>query len=136
MCYPLYGQDITAETTPMEAGMQRFVDLGKDFIGKAALIKEKKENRSLIYFTTTSRRAPRHNYHILKSGSDIGIVTSGSFSPSLSCGIGMGYVASSCAVGTELIIKENGLEIPAVVTGRPFFKNGTAKISENAHADT
>ncbi len=135
MCYPLYGQDMTAETTPLEAGMKKFVDFGKDFIGKAAL-SQKNTDRQFVYFTANSRRAPRHNYRIMKDGKDIGVVTSGSFSPSLSVGIGMGYVTAACPAGTAIILKENNVEIEAVVTTRPFYKMGTAKTPEVMHANT
>jgi aminomethyltransferase len=134
MCYPLYGQDITTETTPFEAGMKRFVDTKKDFIGKAALL-QKKTDRQFIYFTANSRRAPRHNYRIVRDGKDIGVVTSGSFSPSLSVGIGMGYVTAACPAGTAIVLKENDVEIQAIVTEKPFYKNGTAKKSEEIHAN-
>lgn len=134
MCYPLYGQDMTAETTPLEAGMNRFVDIKKDFIGKAALL-QKKTDRQFIYFTASSRRAPRHNYRILKDGKDIGVVTSGSFSPSLSVGIGMGYTTVACPAGVAITLKENEVEIPAIVSDKPFYKNGTAKKLEDVHAN-
>ncbi len=135
MCYPLYGQDITTDTTPFEAGMKRFVDLKKDFTGKAALL-QKKTARQFIYFTANSRRAPRHNYRIAKDGKDIGVVTSGSFSPSLTAGIGMGYVTAACPVGTAVVLKENDVEIQAIVTEKPFYKSGTAKILGDTHAHT
>lgn len=134
MCYPLYGQDMTTETTPFEAGMKRFVDLKKDFIGKDALV-QKKTDRQFVYFTANSRRAPRHNFRIVMDGKDIGVVTSGSFSPSLSVGIGMGYVMAACPVGTAIVLKENDVEISAIVTEKPFYKNGTAKNSEEVHAN-
>jgi len=130
MSYPLYGQDLTEDTTPIEADKGRFVDLKKDFIGKAALLKNNKPYRRLINFISRSRRSPRHNYRIFSNGKDIGVVTSGSFSPSLSCGIGMGYVDTPCAPGSEIALKENNIEIPAIVTKGPFYKNGTAKASE------
>lgn len=133
MCYPLYGQDMTPETTPLEAGMGRFVDMGKDFVGKEALAKNPPA-RKLICFVAASRRSPRHNYRIISGGKDVGAVTSGSFSPSLSCGIGMGYTDAGCPVGADVMLKEGDIEIPAKVTGRPFYKNGTAKILEGAHA--
>jgi len=126
MCYLLYGQDMTTETTPLEAGMKRFVEMKKDFIGKAALLKDR-PFKELICFKASSRRAPRHNYRITRDGKDIGTVTSGSFSPSLSCGIGMGYVGVACPAGTEISLKESGIEIPAVVTDRPFYTLGSAK---------
>lgn len=135
MCYPLYGQDLSPETTPLEAGLSRFVDMKKDFVGKAALASKKSAKR-LVYFTAASRRSPRHNYRIMKDGRDIGVVTSGSFSPSLSCGIGMGYVTADCPVGTQIVLKENDVEIPAAITTRPFYKNGSAKSPEALHERT
>jgi aminomethyltransferase len=136
MGYPLYGHDLTSDTTPMEGGKEKFVDLKKDFIGKAALLAGKRPYKKLIYFTAHSRRAPRYHYKIALKQKEIGIVTSGSFAPSLSCGIGMGYVNTPCPVGTEIVLKENDVEIPAVVTTAPFYKSGGAKISEDSHAHT
>ncbi len=134
MSYPLYGQDLTCETTPIEADKERFIDLKKEFIGKSALAKAGSAGKRFIYFTAHSRRAPRHNYRIMSGGMDIGFVTSGSFSPSLSIGIGMGYVNAPCAVGTEIVLKENSIEIPAVVTDKPFYKKSTAKLPEGTNA--
>lgn len=136
MCYPLYGQDLTAETTPIEGDKEQFVDLAKDFIGKGALVRSGRPYRKLVYFTAQSRRAPRHNYRMIVKGKDAGVVTSGSFSPSLSCGIGMGYASIPCPAGTEIIVKENDVEIPATVTEKPFYKKGTAKLTEGVHART
>jgi aminomethyltransferase len=136
MCYPLYGQDITAETTPLEADKRRFVDLNKDFIGKAALVRKGKPSKMLVNFISESRRAPRHNYKIFMNGKEIGVVTSGSFSPSLSCGIGIGYVNAYCAASSKIVLKEDDIEIAAFVTNGPFYRNGTAKILEDSHAGT
>lgn len=136
MGYPLYGQDLTEETTPIEGDKAPFVDLKKDFLGKAGMTAERPYKR-LIYFTAASRRAPRHNYRIMVGGRDAGVVTSGSFSPSLSCGIGMGYVNAPCPVGTEIVLKENDIEIAATVTDKPFYKDGSARRAEGrAHART
>lgn len=134
MAYPLYGQDLTADTTPLEAGKGKFVNMKKDFIGKAALSNKSKPARRLINFTALSRRAPRHNYRIFSGGKDVGIVTSGSFSPSLSCGIGMGYADLTCVSGSRIMLKASDIEIPATVTEGPFYKKGTAKKSEDSHA--
>jgi len=136
MAYPLYGQDITADTTPLEADKGKFVDLKKDFIGRPALLKNSRPSRKLISFIAGSRRSPRHNYRILVNGRDAGVVTSGSFSPSLSCGIGMGYVDLRCAPGSRITLKENDVEIEATVTEGPFYKKGTAKLPEDSHAHT
>ncbi|MDD5730693.1 MAG: glycine cleavage system aminomethyltransferase GcvT [Candidatus Omnitrophica bacterium] len=130
MGYSLYGQDVTEDTTPLEAGLEKFVDFNKDFIGRSALL-EKKNNalgKKLIYFITDSRRNPRHNYKIFSEGREVGFVTSGSFSPSLSFGIGIGYVENGCGkIGSKIMIRQQDIEINATVTGKPFYKKGTVK---------
>ncbi len=130
MGYSLYGQDITEDTSPLEAGLEKFVDFGKDFIGREALLERKKKgvDKRLIYFITDSRRNPRHNYRIFSGGKEIGLVTSGSFSPSLGVGIGMGYVSDGhVKPGEKITVKQAGIEINATVTTKPFYKQGTVK---------
>jgi aminomethyltransferase len=123
MSYPLYGQDLDTVHTPVAAGLEKFVDFSKDFIGRDVLLRELKQGpeRHLIYFQADSRRSPRHGFDILKDGDKIGEVTSGSFSPSLGVGIGMGYVAGICGVGAQLLIKQGAVEIPVKVVKRPFL---------------
>ena len=123
MSYPLYGQDLDAQHSPLSAGLLKFVDLSKDFIGREALIKEQKHGpkEHLIYFQADSRRAPRHGFAIFANHQRVGTVTSGSFSPSLGVGIGMGYVAGNFEAGAQLMIKEAGIEIPVKVVQRPFY---------------
>jgi len=131
MGYPLYGQDLTEEITPLEAQMERFVDFDKDFIGRDALLKQKEQGvtHNLAGFTVNSRRAPRHNYKILSNSKEIGIVTSGSFSPSLSCGIGMGYVLSEYnKIGSKIIIQNGNVEMEAEIVEKTFYKKGTVKM--------
>jgi aminomethyltransferase len=129
MGYSLYGQDIDAKTSPLEAGLERFIDWNKDFIGKEALLKQKKGGlpQRMIYFMANSRRSPRHNYQIFYNAEDAGTVTSGSFSPSLGCGIGMGYVYNEIAPGEQILLSEGAISISAKVVGKPFYKNGSAK---------
>lgn len=129
MGYSLYGQDIDKNTTPLEAGLGHFIDFDKEFIGKPSLVKQKQDglSRRMIYFTALSRRSPRHNYHLFYKDEDIGSVTSGSFSPSLGVGIGMGYVGRELIPGEEIILKETGISIPAKVVNKPIYKNGSAK---------
>ncbi len=130
MGYSLYGQDIDADTSPLEAGLERFIDWNKDFIGKAALLKQKKEGltRRMIYFMANSRRSPRHNYQIFYDAKVAGTVTSGSFSPSLGCGIGMGYVSSEIAPGSQVLLSEGTVSISAKIVDKPFYKNGMGKL--------
>jgi aminomethyltransferase len=131
MAYPLYGQDIDENITPVEAALERFVDYDKDFIGKGALLKKKTGGpyKKMTAFAADSRRAPRHNYKILSGGKEIGFVTSGSFSPSLSCGIGMGYIEKSLAKsGSVITISGGGSEIEVKIIDKPFYKHGSARM--------
>ncbi len=130
MGYSLYGQDINEEITPLQAGLERFIDFNKDFIGKDALTEQKNKGIATrrIYFIADSRRAPRHNYRIYSNTKDIGVVTSGSFSPGLSRGIGMGYIKSSYEkIGSKVALKGNKTELDAAITNRPFYKTGSVK---------
>ena len=131
MSYPLYGQDIDRESSPKEAGLDKFVDLNKEFVGKQALLDKNSisKKRGLCCFIAQSRRAPRHNYRIYDGENEIGIVTSGSFSPSLAKGIGMGYVDENyLRLDTHILLKEGNVEISATIVDKPFYKKGTARI--------
>ncbi len=123
MGYSLYGQDIDSKTSPLEAGLERFINWNRDFIGKAALLKQKKEglSRSMICFMADSRRSPRHNYQIFYEARNVGTVTSGSFSPSLGCGIGMGYVSGGIAPGEQILLSEGAISISAKIVDKPFY---------------
>jgi len=136
--YSLYGQDIDQKTSPLEAGLEFFISWDKEFIGKEALIKQKQNGlgRRMVSFIADSRRSPRHNYNIVHKGQDIGRVTSGSFSPSLSFGIGMGYVTTEIALGEEILLNEGSISIPARVVKKPFYKTGTVKSKEITNAYT
>ena len=94
MGYSLYGSDLDETTTPLEAGLERFVDFSRDFVGREALLRQQSEGlrRVKAAFRVDSRRSPRHGYGIFRQGEQVGTVTSGAFSPMLGCGIGMGFV--------------------------------------------
>ncbi|MFA6129390.1 MAG: glycine cleavage system aminomethyltransferase GcvT [Candidatus Omnitrophota bacterium] len=132
MGYSLYGQDIDEKTTPLEAGLGYFIDWDKEFIGKSSLLKQKQNGvgRRMICFIADSRRSPRYNYRITYQGKDVGAVTSGSFSPSLGLGIGMGYAGCEIPSGEEITLCENSIVINAKTTRKPFYKNGSAKLGE------
>ncbi|MDD5096965.1 MAG: glycine cleavage system aminomethyltransferase GcvT [Candidatus Omnitrophica bacterium] len=136
--YSLYGQDIDDKTTPIEAGLKYFISWDKEFVGKAVLLKQNQDgpSRRMVCFIADSRRSPRHNYRILHKGEDIGVVTSGSFSPSLGFGIGMGYVGRQIPLGDEIILKDAAISITAKVVNKPFYKNGTVKSKEINHVNT
>lgn len=93
---PLYGNDVGEDITPLEAGLSRFVKLEKgDFIGREALLAQQEQGvkRRLIAFRMLDKGIPRHGYPLLnEKGEEIGVVTSGTHSPTLNHPIGMGYV--------------------------------------------
>lgn len=128
--YSLYGSDLDEETTPLSAGLSAFVNLDKEFVGREALLKERQAgaDRVKIAFRVNSRRAPRHHYSIAHAGEEVGSVTSGAFSPMLSCGIGLGYVRPSAAqVGSKLLIRHERVEMEALVVELPFYSGGSLR---------
>lgn len=130
MGYSLYGSDIDETTTPIEAGLEQFVDFTKDFIGRDALVRQRQNGpeRLKTAFRVNSRRSPRHDYRIFYNGLEVGHVTSGVFSPTLGCGVGMGYVRPDAAApGTQLVISHDTTSMEAVVTELPFYKGGSLK---------
>ena len=128
--YSLYGSDIDEETTPLEAGLEGFINFDKSFIGKDALLrlKEKGVSRKKVAFEVTGRRSPRHHYDICSGGKIIGNVTSGVFSPILGRGIGIGFINPELtATGTPLTINHERVTMEATVCELPFFKGGSVR---------
>jgi len=129
MKYPLYGNELTDETNPLEAGLGWVVKLGKscDFMGKESLLKIKAEGpkKQLVGLKLRGRGIPRHNYtlHTEDGMTQIGVVTSGTQSPSLKEPIAIGYVDIAHAqVGTKLTMDIRGTKISAEVVRTPFYK--------------
>ncbi len=126
MGYCLYGNDINDTTSPIEAGLGWITKFTKEFTNWEALKKQKEEgtSRRLIAFELNERGIPRHDYQIVdENGNSIGIVTSGTMSPSLGVGIGMGYVNSEFKkVGTQINIQIRKKAVPATVVKLPFYK--------------
>jgi aminomethyltransferase len=126
MGFCLYGNDIDQTTNPLEAGLGWITKLDKsDFNGKSVLLKAKAEGlrRKLVGFTLAEKAFPRHGYTIHANGEKIGEVTSGTHSPILDKGIGMGYVRTAEAKpGTTIAVNIRGKNIPATVTALPFIK--------------
>jgi aminomethyltransferase len=128
--YSLYGSDIDEETTPLEAGLEGFVNFDKSFVGKEALLrlKERGVARKKIAFEVTGRRSPRHHYDICSAGEVVGNVTSGVFSPILGRGVGIGFVRPELtAIGTPLTISHERVSMAATVCELPFFKDGSVR---------
>ena len=126
MGYCLYGNDINDTTSPIEAGLGWITKFTKDFVNHEALAKQKeqKPTRSLVAFSLDERGIPRHGYEIVDgNGNVIGNVTSGTMSPCLQKGIGMGYIPKSLAKsGSKIYIQVRKKAIPATVVKLPFYK--------------
>ena len=126
MGYCLYGNDIDDTTSPIEAGLGWITKFTKDFVNSEALAKQKeqKPSRKLVAFELDERGIPRHGYDIVDgNGNVIGNVTSGTMSPCLQKGIGMGYVPTLFSkLGTQIHIQVRKNAIPATVIKLPFYK--------------
>jgi aminomethyltransferase len=121
---PLHGSDITPEISPLEAGLNRFVKLDKDFVG-SDILKAQDANgitKKLIGLIVQGRNLPRHNYSINSNGTVVGIVTSGAYSPTLDRNIAMGYVFPEHSTPLmKLEVDIRGRIAEAEVTALPFY---------------
>jgi aminomethyltransferase len=126
MGYCLYGNDIDETTNPLEAGLGWITKLEKgEFIGRSALVNAKKAGlrRKLVGLAVQEKSFPRHGYDIRSNGSKVGYVTSGTFSPSLEKGIGMGYVdVQHAAPGSSVNVVIRAKEVAASVVKVPFLQ--------------
>ena len=123
----LYGNDMDAATTPLEASLGWLVHLEMPaaFIGRAALERQSAEGvgRRLVGLRLEGRAIARHGYPVLQNGAVVGEVTSGTWSPTLGQAIALAYVPSAAAkLGTELAVEIRGKAEPAVVVKRPFYR--------------
>ncbi len=123
MGYPLWGQDLDPDTTPLEARLDWVVSWDHDFVGKPALEVQRDHGvpKRLVGFTTGSRQVARHGYP-MRSGPSSGTVTSGNFSPTLGTGIGLGYLAPPVDAGAEIEVEIRGRWV-AVDQAEPPFIN-------------
>ena len=122
---PLYGQEMTDEIGPLEAGLKRFVDLSKDFVGRDALAKMAAEGpkRRLVGFVMVDRGIPRTGYPIVKDGKEVGHVSTGSFSPTLGKNLGLGFVPAELSqVGQEIMVRVRDKDLRAEITKIPFYR--------------
>ena len=131
---PLYGNELSREVTPFDAGLGRVVKLDKpgDFVGKAALAERSadKPQRVLVGLAGQSRRVPRHGYTVLWEGEPCGTVTSGAPSPTLAKPIAMAYLTAAAAAeaqaagpgGDGLAVDVRGTAEPAALVPLPFYK--------------
>ncbi len=129
--YPLYGNDIDDETSPLEAGLNWIVRLKKrDFVGRAALVEQKNAGlrRKLVGFRLTERGFPRQHMPVLVDGAAYGEVRSGTVSPSTGEPIGTCYLPiERAAVGTSFAVDIRGKRVSAAVVVTPFWTKGSRK---------
>jgi aminomethyltransferase len=131
MGFCLYGNDIDETTSPLEAGLgwiTRFVE-NNDFIDRGRLERQKREGtgRRLVGFTMREKGIPRQHYKILgPDGNHVGEVTSGSLSPMMNVGIGLGYVKAGFEQpGTTIFIQVRNKQLEARVVKLPIYRNET-----------
>ncbi len=121
--FPLAGHEFAGGRTPLEAGMERFVHWDHEFVGRDALVSQREAGTydRLVAFELLERGIPRQGHDILVGGEVVGEVTSGTMSPTLRKGIGLGYVPPSHSkVDTELAVSIRGSPTPARVVSLPF----------------
>lgn len=126
MGFCLYGNDINDQTSPIEAGLGWITKFTKEFTNSENLKNQKETGvtKKLVAFEMQERAVPRHDYEIVDaSGNLIGIVTSGTMSPSLNKGIGLGYVTTeNSSLGSNIYIRIRKNEVLAKVVKLPFYK--------------
>jgi aminomethyltransferase len=120
---PLYGHELTALTTPQQAGLGRLVQRGKaaDYVGRASVESPEAEGtRVLVGLQAEGRRAGREGYPVLDGDREVGVVTSGALSPTLGHPVAMAYVDRD-AVGAHLAVDVRGSRLPVTVVPLPFY---------------
>jgi aminomethyltransferase len=126
MGFCLYGNDIDDTTSPLEAGLGWITKFTKDFTDSEFLAKQKEAGvtRKLVAFEMIDRGIPRHDYPILDAaGTVIGKVTSGTMSPSMKLGIGLGYVTvDNSKLDSEIFVEIRDKGVKAKVVKLPFYK--------------
>jgi aminomethyltransferase len=129
MGYPLYGHELDASRNAAESGFSRAIAQSKEFIGSGVVLDLSKKQCVLCGISLEGRRAARNNDDICDtSGTGMGKVTSGSYSPSLERAIAMGYVKPECAhSGTAVRLRAGTTELIGSVVEMPFYKDATAR---------
>ena len=122
MGYPLHGHELTRQVNPYEARMGWAVKLDHDFVGRDALVaaRDRGPDRRLWGLRVDGRRPLRDGLAVRHDARDVGVVTSGSFSPTLQVGIGLAYLAAPLGPGDQVVVDVRGREVAAEVVRPPF----------------
>ena len=132
MGYPLYGNEIDNNPTPLDAGLGWVIKFDKgEFLGRGSLLKQKEQGsprRKLVGLKLLTRGVPRAHYQVFKNGEPVGEVTSGTFSPTLNTGVGLCYVSSEYSdVGNHLDVKIRDQLVATEVIQLPFVPSHVKK---------
>ena len=122
---PLYGHELDRATSPLEAGLDPFVKLGREFVGAAALAAQQRDGlkRRLVGIRTEDGRSvARQGYKLFVGEREVGVMTSGTFAPSFNRPLGMAYLAAGAPESVEVEIRNR--RVAAAVTGLPFYRRG------------
>jgi aminomethyltransferase len=125
VCFPLHGNELSAERNPIEAGLGWCCKEESGFLGSEAVAIARRDGteQKLVAFKIEGAGIPREGNPVLSGGQEVGVVTSGTFSPSLEIGAGMAYLRSDLAEpGTEVEIDVRGKRRPARVASRPLYE--------------
>ncbi|MCK5215869.1 MAG: glycine cleavage system aminomethyltransferase GcvT [Candidatus Omnitrophica bacterium] len=129
--YPLYGHEITESGSPLQAGLKKFIDWEKDFLGKQVLLREQEDGikKKLINFVSENRRSPRAHYKIYSADkTEIGKVSSGTFAPYLKKGVGLGFIDKERGkIGNQVFFGEGRDFFAAEIVKRPIYDAGSLK---------
>lgn len=126
--YPLNGEDLAPDKTPLESGMDRLIKWDKEFVGKAALEAQRDAGNHtvLVAIKSLDRRAPRHGFEVKHDGVVVGTVTSGTFGPSVGCGVGLADLPRS--LSKPGIALTAGLrDLPLETAEIPIYAGGTCR---------
>ncbi len=122
---PLYGHELDRNTSPLEAGLGIFVKLGRPFVGEKALAAQRQQGlkkRLAGLQTDDGRMVARQGYRIFRNGDEAGVVTSGTFAPSIQRPIAMAYLTTAAGVGETLEVEIRNRKTGATVVRRPFYR--------------
>ncbi|MGH7913159.1 MAG: glycine cleavage system aminomethyltransferase GcvT [Candidatus Binataceae bacterium] len=123
----LYGHELDRATSPLEAGLDSFVKLGRDFVGAAALAAQKRDGlkRRLVGIRTEDGRSvARQGYKLFVSEREVGIMTSGTFAPGFNRPLGMAYLDTAAGAPASVDVEIRNRRVGAAVTGLPFYRRG------------